>query len=317
MKHLWLGIAIIALSSRGADYANTGPFSVETLKIEWRDAKRERDIPVKIYFPRNATSPCPVIIFSHGLGGSRDGYEYLGRHWASHGYVSVHVQHHGSDDAVWRGKGRPMQSMKEAALDPTTAVNRPLDVSAAINELKALNAKEPLLGNLDLDRIGVAGHSFGAWTALTIAGQGMGQKSRADERVKAAIAMSAPVPRRDQGRSYAHITIPVLHMTGTADNSPIGETAAADRRIPFDSISNAPEYLVTFEGGDHMVFSGPTTRKRSTAQDIAAYESIKGATTAFWNAYLKNDHSAKKWLDEGGLKEALGNSAVLEQKKPR
>ena len=39
-----------------------------------------------------------MIVFSHGLGGTRDGYEYLGRHWASYGYVSVHLQHKGSDD---------------------------------------------------------------------------------------------------------------------------------------------------------------------------------------------------------------------------
>ena len=78
-----------------------GPDQVEVARFEWTDAARHRSVPVKIYYPKSA-GRCPVIIMSHGLGGTRDGYEYLGRHWASHGYVSVHPQHVGSDDAVWK-----------------------------------------------------------------------------------------------------------------------------------------------------------------------------------------------------------------------
>src|SRR5437762_9936135 len=81
---------------------STGPHAVEVLRYDWLDKKRQRKEPVKIYFPKTADGPFPIIIFSHGLGGSREGYEYLGRYWASHGYVSVHVQHLGSDNAVWQ-----------------------------------------------------------------------------------------------------------------------------------------------------------------------------------------------------------------------
>jgi len=38
------------------------------------DATRNRDVPVRIYVPENHSQPSPVIIFSHGLGGSREGY---------------------------------------------------------------------------------------------------------------------------------------------------------------------------------------------------------------------------------------------------
>src|SRR2546423_15576637 len=72
---------------------SSGPYAVEVIRYDWLDGKRERKVPVKIYFPKSGNAAFPVIIFSHGLGGSREGYEYLGRHWASHGYVSVHLQH--------------------------------------------------------------------------------------------------------------------------------------------------------------------------------------------------------------------------------
>src|ERR1700722_1072373 len=84
-----------------------GPFAVQTVRYDWHDSKRDRDIPVKIYFPKTGEGPFPVIIFSHGLGGSREGYAYLGNHWASHGYISVHVQHLGSDSAVWQDVAPP------------------------------------------------------------------------------------------------------------------------------------------------------------------------------------------------------------------
>ncbi|HOQ62231.1 MAG TPA: hypothetical protein PKZ08_16505, partial [Vicinamibacterales bacterium] len=97
-----------------------GPYEIGVLVQDWVDANRQRTVPVKIYYPKSAEGASPVVVFSHGLGGTREGYEYLGRHWASHGYVSVHVQHQGSDDSVWRNvrpAGR-LQAMRDAAGDP-------------------------------------------------------------------------------------------------------------------------------------------------------------------------------------------------------
>ncbi len=62
-----------------------GPRAVETVSYEWTDGTRKRVVPVKIYFPTKVEPPAPVIVFSHGTGGSREGYGYLGKFWASHG----------------------------------------------------------------------------------------------------------------------------------------------------------------------------------------------------------------------------------------
>ena len=71
------------------------------LRLDWTDAARGRTVPAKIYYPTDAAGPFPVIVFSHGLGGTREAYEYLARQWAANGYVSVHLQHPGSDDIPW------------------------------------------------------------------------------------------------------------------------------------------------------------------------------------------------------------------------
>src|ERR1044071_3671029 len=76
-----------------------GVGTVENLVL--RDASRNRDVPVKIYYPRSKDpqEKFPVIVFSHGAGGSKDGYAYLGETWAQAGYVCVHPEHFGSDKA--------------------------------------------------------------------------------------------------------------------------------------------------------------------------------------------------------------------------
>jgi len=43
---------------------------------------------VRVYLPES-NQPAPVVLFSHGLGGSRSGNEFLGQHWARRGYVGV------------------------------------------------------------------------------------------------------------------------------------------------------------------------------------------------------------------------------------
>ena len=320
MKQFWSMMMSLAWWSASAsaaglsDYAEPGRFKVEVQRLDWHDAKRNRDVPATIYLPQVGTNhgPFPVIIFSHGLGGTRDGYKYLGRHWASHGFVSVHLQHRGSDDTVWKGQANPRSAMTSAAANPQNIMNRPRDVSFAIDELTRLEKSDAAWrGRLDLSRIGVAGHSFGAYTTLAVAGQAGKLFSARDSRIKAAIPISAPAAK---AANFDTITIPLLHITGTKDGSPIGNSSPADRRVPFDRIQNAPEFLITFEGADHMVFGG----RRSQPGDTSTLKLVQASTTAFWEMTLRNDARAKAWMGEtNGFQAALGKLGVFEQKIPR
>jgi predicted dienelactone hydrolase len=309
-----------------------GPYDVNSVSYDWLDEPRSRHVPVKTYYPKSPAASCPIIIFSHGLGGSRDGYEYLGRHWASHGYVSVHVQHKGSDSEVWKGAKQPEESLRRAAADLSNFINRPKDVSFAITQiLKANGEQSPFRGRLDPEKIGVAGHSFGGYTVLAVAGQTFpgvlgGKWTFGDSRVRAAIPMSAPAPRRRDSldRVFGSIKIPCLHMTGTLDDSPIGDTKAAERRIPFDHMQGADQFLVTFTGGDHMIFSGRARAAAALggragwqgdpAKDTHFQELIRTITTAYWDAYLKGDPQAKAWLAKGGCKTLLEADGKIEVK---
>ena len=324
-------VSWIALSAKaqelpaGAGREGQVASSVEFQDVDWLDSSRDRHVLARIYYPARGSEPLPVILVSHGLGGSRVGYAYLGRYWADRGYVAVHLQHKGSDTAVWQGAASPMVSMREAAQDIQNMIQRPRDVSFAIDRLREVNQSEgPLRGRLDLGRIGVAGHSMGAQTALLIAGQVLPlpdgrELTFTDARVKAIVAMSPPVRRSKDHpelfeKIYGSIRVPCLHFTGTRDESPIGLTAARDRRVPFDHIRQADQYLVIFQDGDHMVFADRRRSHHSHSNVEAVHELVCQATTAFWNGYLQDNPQATAWLADGGLKAALGTSGVLEVK---
>ena len=309
-RALVLGLCLVADVFARADL----PYS--TTDFAWHDAGRDRDVPARIYAPTSGR-PYPVIIFSHGLGGSDKGYSYLGEYWAAHGYISVHVQHIGSDSAViW-----PPENMTKAMKNAENYVNRPKDISFAIDQVTALNAAPgPLHGEFDLNWIGVAGHSFGAYTTMAIAGanpvapDGTVEKF-GDPRVKAVIAMSTP-PIKAQ--DFANVHLPALHFTGTDDQILIApHDAVSSRRIPFDQASGPDTYLIILKGANHMTFSGRVGLLESEEQkqrDDVFHPLICHVTTAFWNAYLKGDSNAGLWLAKGGLAKSIGSMATVEIK---
>lgn len=339
-------LCFIALNAQAAPAAPTVPgasavrteqtYDVTTRLEDWTDAARDgRVVPIKVYFPVNTPGPRPVILFSHGLGGSREAKQYLGEFWASHGYVCVHMQHKGSDESIWRDvppRDR-VRALKRAIKVPANSINRPLDVTFVIDQLEKLNRDpdSPWHNRLDLEHIGLAGHSYGAFTTVAIAGQVFSDKRGRefdvrDPRVDAVIAMSPQAPKdpAQYDLSFAKIKIPVFYMTGTKDTSMIQpDVTADDRRVAYDHTPGPAEggpdvYLVTFTDGDHMIFSDKSTRLsrvRPGRTDNAVFHPfIKDASLAFWNAYLMGDEQAKAWLRGGGFAKQLGDVGVFEVK---
>jgi len=76
-------------------------YQPEQKDLTVKDVGRSREVPIRVYLPKEK-KPAPVVLFSHGLGGSREGSAYLGNHWAARGYVAVFLQHPGSDDSALR-----------------------------------------------------------------------------------------------------------------------------------------------------------------------------------------------------------------------
>jgi predicted dienelactone hydrolase len=291
---LWIGLAVHSLAD------------VDVSAPTWQDPHRHREVPVKIYAPKHPAAPLPLIVFSHGLGGTRDGYAYLGKYWAAHDYIAVHVQHRGSDAGIFKFGEELLDSARKAVADPQSWRERPRDVSFVIDQL----AHDP---RVNTNAIGVAGHSFGAHTTLEMIGLRVAGESFRDPRVKAAVAMSSPRPRLPGTLKDIHT--PCLHLTGTKDDSPVFAATAADRRYVFDHVTAPQQWLVTLKEAHHFTFSDNTRWEgRGVHRDPQHHPWICEMSTQFWDAFLKHDRKARAWLEGTGLQELVGEGATIEKK---
>jgi pimeloyl-ACP methyl ester carboxylesterase len=335
------------LSDRALAFQRPGRARVSVFREDWFDESRGRKVPVKIHIPASGTGPFPVVVFSHGLAGSREGYAYLGRHWASHGILVVHAQHAGTDKRILTGKLDVALAMRDAVKTAENLLNRPMDIRFCIDRALGLSGdpRSSLRGMIDPGRIAVAGHSMGATTALACAGRRLPGRDGesvdfSDPRVRACIAMSPSSGDLESSRrDYAGFAVPCLHMTGTRDASPIGRTEIRNRRVPFDSILRNDQILLIFKDGDHMIFSDHRIRPNAGrerrpflswirrpgsrgedasdagARDPVYHRAIRMVTAAFWDAVLKGNEGSQKWLYDGGLKKALEGMASMETHK--
>lgn len=310
-------VCLIFVASHGEAQLKA-PVAIETRKMEWFDAKRNRQIPAKLHFPATGAGKLPLLIISHGMGGTRDGLDYLGKFWASHGYICAQLQHIGSDESVWRGKGTPAQmraAMKAGVESPKVINDRPFDVQFAIDEMLRMNLdpKSALFGRIDAQKIGAAGHSFGAFTAQAVAGRGAPQTGWRDPRVIASIALSAPAQALEQSRpQYTNFNTPFYLLTGTRDQAQIGGTDVQFRRVPFDAIEGVEGQLLILNDATHGTFGGGT--RNGGKKDGLHHSLIHTSTLLFWDAYLKGDAKAKTELRDGGFAKTLGLEGTFEVK---
>lgn len=315
MSLRWVGGLMVAVLMSATGIAGEaydplrlpGKPQVESVTFDVHDAGRDRKIPIRVYRVSKVEN-APVVMFSHGLGGSRDMSRYLGEHWAARGYVAVFLQHPGSDDKVWReaGIGKRMDAMRDAA-SAENLLLRVGDVPAVLDQLeKWTNEKSHTLHNvMSCKRVGMSGHSFGAQTTQAVAGQKLplARQELADSRIVAAVVMSPGSPPIGAARSFAGVTVPWLLMTGTQDTSPIGGQTVETRLAVFPALPAGDKYEIVLDQARHSVFTDrevPGEKRNPNHHRI-----ILALSTAFWDTYIKNDAAAKDWLKGPKAKELL------------
>ena len=301
----------------------------QVVDIAWKDASRERTLPLKVRVP-DGLDKVPQVIFSHGLGGSREGGKAWGEHWSANGYLVVHVQHPGSDESLWKGAGEglPKQRLMRGAT-AEQLLGRADDVRFLLDEFARQQSKNdaPLwVKRADLSRIAMTGHSFGARTTMSLAGERYPGpiKSLADSRISAFIAFSPATQglKRTWPERYSDMTKPFFTVTGTIDGDVLGAGSNPKNRAAlFDAQVAGDKFRVVFDGGDHSVFNGgelreaewlnPVTGENHASTTAATARVIREKTSVltlqFLDAYLKGDTKAQAWLRDEA-KSALGDA---------
>jgi predicted dienelactone hydrolase len=279
-------LAWLALSALPLQADEPPPYRV--LDLDWRDPARERAVPVRLYLPGAATPahPVPLVVFSHGIGGSRNGYRYLGSHWASQGWASLHLQHVGSDRQLWFGNVFGVIGRLRDAAQDGEAIARVQDLSFALDQLLA----QDLAPLVDARRIVAAGHSYGANTTLLASGARVSRNGRSvdlhDERIRAAIVISAPpfYGESTLDTILGPVQVPSLHVTATEDviRIPGYYSGAEDRVAVFDAVGSPRKALAVFEGGSHSMFTD-----RGGTGGVVLNPQVKTATRELSLAFLQ------------------------------
>ena len=265
------------------DPSQPGTAQVKILNLSLNDQKRDRKIPVDVYWSTAATPDKPVIVFSHGFGSVRTELRYLAEHLASHGYVVAALEHPGSNEAntnlALQGKTRIMK--------PQEFLNRPQDISFVLDESEKLNqtANNPLAGKLATTNAMVVGYSFGGGTALAIAGaelqlERLKQRCKKnltslslaenmqciaqelpenryqlrDTRIKQAIALNPTTSLMFGETGLTKVQVPTLVLAGSADKT---TPALTEQIVGFDKIPS-PKWLVGILGGTHLSVKDPS-----------------------------------------------------------
>lgn len=273
---------------------------------QWRDPVRVRDIPWRLRLPEG-DQPVALVVFSHGLGGSLDGGTEWARNWAEAGIATLHLQHAGSDRAIWAGG---LQAVRAAA-SAEQLVARAEDVKFAVEQLlKLQQSREGAWARVRPDALGMAGHSFGAQTTLAVAGRNYQvPKSLAPEMVDThfkAFAAFSPSAGHFPG-GIKSITRPMLCLTGSLDGNPLGRERDGEyRRAVYDALPAGAKAQLWLEGADHMSFGGGGERgagmgqrlmgrqREKAPEALASHHDavIKAITTDWWKSRLLEDEAA-------------------------
>lgn len=281
---------------------DAGVAEVGTHDYEWVDTARNRAVPVRLYLPAATadTRAVPLIVFSHGIGGSRRGYSYLGAYWASQGFASLHLQHVGSDRSLWSGNVFELVGRLQDAAQEEEAIARVADLRFALDQVLA----HPEVGQrIDTERIVAAGHSYGANTIMLALGARIERHGRvidlAEPRLRAAMLLSAPpfYGESDTARILSRIRVPTLHVTATDDviRIPGYYSGSEDRIAVFEAMPGSHKVLAVFAGGSHSMFTD-----RTGSGGAALNPLVKAATrelsVAFWRSVFGGgDGALRTW----------------------
>jgi predicted dienelactone hydrolase len=304
----------------------SGDYSYRKQLLTLRDTRRRRSFPVNLYLP-NISSPnnkslLPLVVISHGLGSDRTTFDYLAKHLTSYGFAVAVPEHPGSNANQIQDL---LSGLDNDVTPPRELVDRPLDIKFLLDELTKDYGKQ-----IDTQNVGIIGQSFGAYTALVLAGAELNFDSLerncsnldeswnlslllqclaldlppklvslGDDRIVAAIAINPLTSAVFGKESLSQIKIPLMLVAGSAD--PV-TPALSEQIIPFTWLDTNKKYLALLKGGTHFSTlnessgSIPVPEQAIGPDPKIAQAYIKQLGLAFFGAYVTNNLKYQDYL---------------------
>jgi predicted dienelactone hydrolase len=275
--------------------------SVASLGVALPDSGAVPDVP-----PRHDQGPFPLVVFSHGKAALRWQSTYLTVTLASHGYVVVAPDHTG--DTLREALGDDFDLTRN--LFGTAMTERPADVRLVLDTFVEPAEGHFLRGVVDAQHVGIAGHSFGGFTALRMAAL--------DDRIDVAVPLAPPTVELawvDLGLEYS-MNKPVLMQAAHND-----QTLEWNENIePTWARLSRPRALLDVPLGGHFTFSDICSLDLASLAERIGFVDLGGVlddgcsapapTTA--EAHPVLNHFAIGFLN-GHLRASPGSLALLDQ----
>ena len=303
-----------------------GNYTYRQQLLTLNDRYRQRVFPVDLYLPVNKTNKLlSLVIISHGLGGDRTTFEYLAKHLASHGLAVAVPEHPGSSASQIQAL---LSGLTSDVTPPQELIDRPLDIKFLLDKLTKDYGKK-----LDTQNVGIIGQSFGAYTALALAGARLNFQTLKqecanlddswnlslllqclalqlpptktyidlkDDRITSAIAINPLTSAVFGEKSLSRIKIPLMLISGSSD--PI--TPALPEQIrPFTWLTTREKYLVLLQGGTHFstlsesAGSIPVPAQAIGPNPKLAQSYIKQLGLAFFGTYVAKQPAYSNYLN--------------------
>lgn len=246
----------------------------------------------------------PVIVFSHGFGGACYLSTNLFEELASHGYIVAAFNHTYTSEPTEFPDGRIIRASSEWAQfvknkdELEKAHNLEIitwiaDLQFVLDQLALINrqdTKNKLNNKLDLNHIGIMGHSFGGAAATSLC--------RIDPRCKAGVNMDGPLIGQNQDIGFDKpfmflfaepFKVPVGHPNENYYNSVIKKNEEQIMKL-YNNLTNDVYYIV-LKDADHMSFSDwNLVKKVNKTAKINPQEAVfitRNLLVTFFDKYLK------------------------------
>jgi predicted dienelactone hydrolase len=207
--------------------------------------------------------PYPLLVFSHGYGGSGIGSVFFTAALASRGWIVACPDHHDRFSAVRirtgqvkdfdrRGLMRHAREIAESGPEDRGRYLYRLDeIKLALD---GILASVPLGKLADQSRIAVGGHSFGGFTALGLCGT---IRERHDPRIKAVLLFSTGAGgylfRENELRI---VQIPLMLLMGEREREQMrGSKNMAELSEKIYKNASPPKYFAEIKGASHFSFN--------------------------------------------------------------
>jgi predicted dienelactone hydrolase len=297
--------------------ANTQTHSVAAARNLILPASNDqREMQLNLYYPTDG-SGYPLLFFSHGNWSNKDSYDRVIEYWVSHGYVVIAPDHLDCCSAV-QGIFNSLRYGQLGLIE-----GRVVDLNRLLNALPALEELDAdFAGKADPSRVGITGHSFGAFSAQQFGGamafdpDSKQYVQTETPNVRAIVALSPPGPMFDTitAGSWQELTTPTLVTTGTWDVEPRFWPDWRMHLMSWETSQPGDKYALVIDGADHYLGNLICRPEREGPPQEDALRMVQIVTTAFLDAYLKNDTMAMAFLADDRLAATTGNFAYLSRR---